>query len=193
MFLAHCPARSLRVRLLLLLTFLLGAYEASAAEPLLWKFKVGDTHPFRLSQVMKMDMDIGSIGKVEASLQQTTDLVWTVESVAPNGSASLLQKVRRIHMEMNAPGQTQMRYDSDSKEPPTGYGAMLVPMMKTLMGSQIVIQLSARGKILSLEIPEKTFRNNGSCTWYQTHGRSSVRERASEHDPECGYGTAGNR
>ena len=154
MFLAHNSLQSLRV-LFLLAPILFSAQAAHSTEPPLWKFNVGDIHPLRVSQTMKMDMDMGSIGKIHAGIQQTTDFLWTVVSVNTNGSASLRQKVQRVQMEMNAPGQTQMHYDSDSKEPPTGYGAMIVPMMKTLMDSRIQIQLSGRGELLSLEIPKK--------------------------------------
>ncbi len=150
---------SLAAQLALGLVFLASCVAGHALQAeeaaLQWKFTVGDQHHFRVNQSMTVQMDLGAAGAVETGVTQKLDLVWEVEAVAPQGLATIRQKVHRVRMELQAPGQVAVSYDTDSAEAPTGYAAMLAPTLQAFMELPLSITLTPRGKIQAVEIPEK--------------------------------------
>lgn len=127
----------------------------AAAAPLAWKFVVGDEHHYRLTQ--KMDTEItlpAGDRKVVTSVEQIVDMTWKVEAVGPNGDAQIVQQVDRLRMNMQAPGQPELDYDTDSDEPPTGFAAMLAPLYQTMLEESLRMTMSPRGEFDKLELPE---------------------------------------
>ena len=123
--------------------------------PLLWKFSVGDEHHYRMIQNMEMEMTLGAgERKIETVLQQTLDMTWKIEQVNEQGLATLIQTVERVRMDMQAPGQPAMHYDTDSDDPPAGFAAMLVPLFKAMTTEPFRITITPRGEIKTLEVPE---------------------------------------
>jgi len=151
---------------LLRLTFfcalvLFNAQVAQAEEaPLVWKFRVGDQHHYRLTQNMDMEMSLGSDSqsgnsrKVETRVQQIIDMTWTVEQIDDQGLAKIVQRVDRLQMDMQAPGQQELHFDTASDKSPSGFAAMLVPLFKALTAEPISMSISSRGEIDIVEIPE---------------------------------------
>jgi len=146
--------RTLRF-VILSVILLLPVHAFGAEEPLVWKFAVGDEHPFRMNQQMNMAMNLGEAGEMKTSISQKIDLVWQIESIDDKGIAALSQHVRRVQMEMQAPGQIEIKYDTDAKESPLGYGAMIDPVLKALVATPLKLTMTPRGEITSVEIPEK--------------------------------------
>ena len=123
--------------------------------PLVWKFKPGDEHHYRMTQDMQMEMALG-LGerKVSTGVQQLMDMTWKVDQLDDQGRAKVVQKVDRIRMDMQAPGQPEMKYDTDSDEAPAGFGAMLHPLFKAMTENPFTMNMSPRGELSDMELPE---------------------------------------
>ncbi len=126
----------------------------NAAEPLLWKFVAGEKINYQMSQEMEMTMDLGPGGETVSSVKQVIDMVWEINAIQENGNAVLTQSIRRVRMEVGAPGQAEVKFDSASDEPPQGYAAMLTPMFEALIGAPFQVTITPRGQIVEVEIPE---------------------------------------
>ncbi len=127
----------------------------AADEPLLWKFSAGDAHEYRMLQRMDMEMTLGEANrKIETSIEQVIDMTWKVDQVDDRGKARIVQKLDRMRMNMQAPGQPEMKYDTQSEEPPAGFAAMLAPLMKAMTENDFTMAMSPRGKIDNLQMPE---------------------------------------
>ena len=142
-----------RLGCLLLVT--LNFSSISAQEPLLWKFNVGDQHHYRLTQKMDMEMSLGASNRtVGTDFLQIVDLTWKIEQVGDQGRAKIVQRVDRLQMHLQAPGEQEMHFDTDSEDSPAGFAAILVPLVKALTSEAITFSLSPRGEIEDLEMPE---------------------------------------
>lgn len=127
----------------------------AAESQLLWKFNVGDVHHYRMTQDMDMKMSIGADGRqVETSVQQILHMTWRIEKIDDQGRATLNQTVDRVQMDMQAPGQPEMHYDTDSDESPAGFAAMMAPLFKAMTAEPFVLTMTPRGQLLSIEMPE---------------------------------------
>lgn len=140
---------------LLCLVALLPKQATGAEAPLTWKFAPGDEHHYRMNQKMDMTMDLGPAGEMKTGVTQIMDMVWKVEAVDEKGGAKLSQQMKRVQMDVQAPGQAAMKYDTDSAEEPTGFATMLAPMFKALVSAPFKFTMSPRGEIHEVEIPEK--------------------------------------
>jgi len=145
---------SIRIVFSCLLTLVLWSPAQAAEEPLLWKFKAGDEHHFRMTQNMDMGMILGTTDrKIETNVKQVLDMTWKIEAVDDQGQATLVQSVDRVQMDMQAPGQQKMHYDTDADEAPSGFAAMLVPMFKAMTAEPFKMTITPRGEIKDFEIP----------------------------------------
>ena len=127
---------------------------ASAEDaPLLWKFQAGDEHHFQMTQDMDMEMEIGD-RNVETNVHQLMDMTWKIEQVDDQGLATMLQTIDRVRMEMQAPGQQEMDYDTDSDEAPSGFASMVAPLFKALTAEPFKVSITPRGEIKDMEVPE---------------------------------------
>ncbi len=130
-----------------------------AAEPLLWKFSTGDAHQYRMIQRMDMEMTLGEANrKIETSVEQVIDMTWKIDQVDEQGQAQVVQTLDRMRMNMQAPGQPEMKYDTQSKEAPAGFAAMLAPLMKAMTENEFTMAMSPRGKIDDVKMPEAVSR-----------------------------------
>lgn len=127
----------------------------AADAPLAWKFVAGDEHHYRLTQKMNTEITLpAGDRKVVTSVEQIIDMTWKVEAVGPNGDAQIVQQVDRLRMNMQAPGQPELDYDTDSDEPPTGFAAMLAPLYQTMLEEPLRMTMSPRGEFDKLDLPE---------------------------------------
>lgn len=131
-------------------------YATAEEPPLVWQFRVGDEHRYRMTQKMDMEMLLGAADRqVETSIQQILDLTWRIEHIDDQGQATILQTIDRLQMDMQAPGQQAMHYDTAADKSPSGFAAMLVPLFKALTDEPFKISISPRGEIVGVEIPER--------------------------------------
>ena len=144
-----------RCRFSLLLPLLFCCPVQADETPLVWKFQAGDEHHYQMTQDMDMEMSIGTADrKIETSFEQVLDMTWKIEKVDDQGFAKMLQSVDRVRMDMQAPGQQEMHYDTESEEAPSGFGAMVGPMFKAMTAEPFKMTFTPRGKITDLEMPE---------------------------------------
>lgn len=131
-------------------------YPVQAEEaPLVWKFQAGDVHHYRMTQNTDMNMTIGTSDReVKTGMTQVIDMTWKIEAVDDQGIATLVQSVTRVQMDMQAPGQQKMHYDTDSDEAPAGFAAMLAPLFKAMTAEPFKMTITPRGEIQVFEMPE---------------------------------------
>ncbi|MGI9430233.1 MAG: DUF6263 family protein [Bythopirellula sp.] len=139
----------------LLLVTLSWSHVSAQEVPLLWKFDVGGEYQYRLTQQMDMEMSLGAANRnVNTEFRQVIDLTWKIEQIDDQGRAKIAQSVARMQMDLRAPGDQEMHFDTDAKESPTGFAAMLVPLVKALTSETINLTITPRGKIENVEVPE---------------------------------------
>jgi len=127
---------------------------AIAAEPLVWKFAEGDTYRYQMVQGMETTMDLGPDGATTSAVKQTIDMTWEINSVDEEGTAVLTQTIDRMQMEIKAPGQGEVHFDTASEEPAQGFAAMLAPSLKSMTKSPFKLTMTSRGEITTVEVPE---------------------------------------
>jgi len=127
--------------------------QATAAEPLLWKFVEGDSYNYQMIQDMKTTMNLGPGGETTSAVKQTIDMVWNVDSVDDNGTAVLTQSINRVQLDITAPGQGDVHFDTDSEEPAQGFAAMLVPSLMAMTKNPLKVTMTSRGEITAVEVP----------------------------------------
>jgi len=136
--------------------FLVTSFSTALAveAPLLWKFNTGDEHHYRMTQNMDMKMSMGAAGEMQTGVKQVMNMTWKVESVDEQGTASITQTIDRVQMDMQAPGQQEMHFDSNSDEAPAGFAVMVAPLFKAMMAEPFKLTMTPRGEITKAEIPE---------------------------------------
>jgi hypothetical protein len=125
-----------------------------AADELIWKFAVGNEYHYQMVQEMDMSMDLGPGGVTTTSMKQTMEMKWKVEALDENGVATVTQKIDRMQMDITAPGQDTVHYDSASDETPQGFAAMLAPMLIALTSEKFTVTMLPNGEITSVDIPK---------------------------------------
>jgi hypothetical protein len=127
---------------------------AAAAEPLRWKFHVGDRLACRAAQNMHLNLDGGSVGALSATTEQILDVTWSIKGVNERGEAVVAAKIDRVQMKMTDVERQELDYDSASEEPPTGIAAMNAPLYEAIAAGEYEITLTARGEVRDVVIPE---------------------------------------
>lgn len=126
-----------------------------AAEPLVWKFKVGAGNRYRMTQKMEMTMNLGAGGAEGQEMTNVIDLSWVVDKVNDDGSAQLTQTVDRMHMTVAPKGRDKIEFDTDSTDEPQGFAAMLAPLFRAMTRAKFTLTMSPRGKISEVKVPEE--------------------------------------
>jgi hypothetical protein len=127
---------------------------ARAAEPLVWKFKVGETNRYEMTQKMTLDMSVGGGAKIKSTVEQTLEFSWVVESIKDDGAAVLKQRIDRMKMAITGNDGQQVVIDSTSDKPAEGQAALLAPLLKELTSSAFTVTMTPRGEIVAVEVPE---------------------------------------
>ncbi len=134
---------------------LLFSLPAGAAEPLKWKWSEGEETRYLMTQSMTMSMDAGGAGAIESTTHQQMLLRWRVGEVRDEGDALITQSVDRIVMKTNGPMGQGFTYDSASEDPPVGMGAMVAPMLDTLVESDMQLTMAPTGELTEVQLSEE--------------------------------------
>jgi hypothetical protein len=140
-----------------LLVVLLFASLSAAQSPTLlrWKFKQGDkltiavTEDFQVTQRIK-DKD------VPTTVSQQFDMTWTVRAVDAEGTATIAQRIERIRARLLQSGEDVGGFDSAGSEPPSGVWVALGPVLKSMVGAEFSLKMTAQGEIVELTVPQPT-------------------------------------
>jgi Family of unknown function (DUF6263) len=139
--------------LLWLVALLPAASVARSAEPLRWKFNVGDKFNYAVTQDMTMNVNAGPAGQMATTMKQTMDMTWNVKAVNDSGDAEITQSVDQVKLSMNMPTGQTMEYDSKSDEAPTGMAAMVAPTYDAMTKGEFSFTISPRGEISDVKVP----------------------------------------
>ncbi len=143
----------------LALTIGLGASPilANAEKELHWTFAEGQKLRYEVAQKTS-----GTIKRGQESIQTTNDwsatLRWTVKSVDPSGTATIVMRVERVRLQVRT-GALKIEYDS--QKPSNKDEALVRPfheLYANALGEDFLLKLSATGKVLEAKVPEKLTR-----------------------------------
>jgi len=139
--------------LILLLELGLHASIASAVTPR-WKFQKGESLQYVLDQKTVTEVS-GIPQEVKSTMSQTIDLRWMVRDVDAEGKASLAQSISRVRTRIESPVGA-FEFDSNAEKDPAGpAGAVLGPLLRSLVGTEFLFKMSPRGEISDIKVPEK--------------------------------------
>jgi uncharacterized protein DUF6263 len=122
--------------------------------PLVWKFDVGKSFSYRLSQKISSKTTLGDGAEATETIDQTLETAWKVIQVQPDSTAVVDLSIKRLQMKVDGPGEQGLEYDSAAEQRPQGFAAMLATLMKTLTESSFRATITPHGEITTVEIPE---------------------------------------
>ena len=136
----------------------LTAAGADAQTTLRYRFKEGETLKYVRDQKMTMTRNV--MGKdLETTVEQASDLTWTVRSVDAQGTAKIAIKFGRNKMTMNTP-MGKIEVDSNStEEPDDEAGKIFYKVIKGLSGLEVSGAISPTGEYSDIKVPEKALQD----------------------------------
>lgn len=139
-------------------TLLCALVVASAARAedtaLRWQFQAGDSQDYRMTQTAELSLQLAADSQVVTEVRRVLDFHWSVQSVDPNGTATIAVQVTAVKLHVAGPGGQEADYDSESSDEPRGFAASLSQLFKTLLASQLEAQVNPRAEVVHLQIPE---------------------------------------
>jgi hypothetical protein len=131
-----------------------GVALASAADTLRWKFKQGEV--LRYTMVQETKQQVQAKGqKLDTTLTQTVNLRWKVTNVSGDGVAQIAQTIDRVRTKIQSPVES-FEYDSASDKAPEGQAAaILVPLLKSLVGAEFTFKMDPLGQLSEIKVPPK--------------------------------------
>ena len=127
---------------------------STAAEPMVWKFEVGQEFRYQLVQNMLMNMNAGAAGNMETKTNQTIDMVWIVQSVNEDGSARMKHDIERVQMTMAPPLGEGYELDTASPDPPNDLAMTISPIFQAMVESDYHVTMTPQGEVKDFEAPE---------------------------------------
>ena len=127
---------------------------AAAAEPLRWKFAVGDTLAVDVSQNVRLHMDKGPKSPLGTTMQQTLDVTWQVRSVNADAEAVITGSIDRVQMSMQDVEQEELQYDSAADEPAIGIATIGAPLYAAMTAGKYEITVTARGEVRDVKMSD---------------------------------------
>jgi len=123
-----------------------------AQELLRWKFSPGQ----KLQQTLTQEMDVSMTVKeqpIQTSVSQTLDGLWRIDTVEPDGVATMTQTIRRIRMAVKGP--VNFEVDTGAEQAPPGIGGSVAEALKALVDVEFRLKMNPRGEVLELTVPEE--------------------------------------
>src|SRR5581483_10139461 len=98
------------------------------------------------------------------------DLEWAVGRVGADGAAEIAQKVRRARVSSyrEHPGGERVEVAYDSRDPDAinnPWSALMEEAFRPLIGEPFALKLDARGRVLSVSLPERAREAWGAMPW----------------------------
>jgi hypothetical protein len=147
-------ASSLSACVLAVLGSALFVAPADAAEPVVWKFKIGEGNHYRMTQKMTIDIQMGDGASETQDITNVIDMSWIAHEVNDDGSARLTQTIDRMRMTIAPKGRDKVEFDSKTTDEPQGFAAMVAPLFGELSRAKFKLTMSQRGKVSDVEVPE---------------------------------------
>jgi hypothetical protein len=133
----------------------LAAAPAPEATSLRYRFKEGEKLNYVMVQKQEITMNVNGADTTFKSTQ-TIYFTWTINAVDKDGAAKISQRIDRARMSMDAGQGGVIDFDTkDGKEPDNPAGAVIVPILKAMAGSDFTLTMSTRGEISDVVLPKK--------------------------------------
>lgn len=142
-----------------LLTVLLGGWtDRARAETLRWKLNPGEVLHYTMESKEVLNAQLQGRDK-KSTRTTTTNLSWTVKSVADTGDAQILLRFDRVRMRVDAPPIVPLEFDSSPNklEIPQEFEA-IDRQIKASAGVELTFTLHPNGEIDNLKVPEQTLK-----------------------------------
>jgi hypothetical protein len=104
---------------------------------------------------MEMSMKLPN-NDLKTKMSQVSEMTWKVKSVKPDGSAAMSQVIDRMQIKVEGPaGKFEIDSSKKGDAAPPGPLAGLGKMVEGLVGVPVDVTISARGEVLSVNVPDK--------------------------------------
>jgi hypothetical protein len=153
----HLSSVRLRISMLVVSAIALAILHivpARAADPVTWKFKVGEGNHYRMTQKMTIDIQMDEGASETQDITNVIDMSWIADEVNDDGSARLTQTIDRMQMTIEPKGRDKVEFDSKATDEPQGFAAMVAPLFRELSRAMFKLTMSPRGKVSDVEVPE---------------------------------------
>lgn len=130
--------------------------QSQAAEALGWKFKEGEKVNYAVSNASHRLIDAGG-AEFDVDFAFITDVTWTVDKVADDGSAELTQSIDRVQLKVNTPFTGEFSYDSKATDQPALEGPIwerMGPVIEKMVGGEFKVKVTKRGEVTEVALPE---------------------------------------
>jgi hypothetical protein len=128
--------------------------QAHAQKLLRWKYRAGETLQYELVQGMKQKLyPGGDAPPMDFTTTQVMDFSEKIESVDPQGPASMTQTVTRSRFKLQSPQGIVIDYDTASGKKPEGMATMLQPMFEAVINKPIQMKITERGEVKDMKLP----------------------------------------
>ncbi len=138
----------------------LTAGPVQAQTTLRYQFKVGDQLTYDLQTASESKATVGGVD-ITSELKLNIDVTWRVVEVDRQGKARVAEKINRVRMTMQEPGQ-QRSADFDSKDgkiPEGKLPALMASFFSAIAGSEILLTMDPRGEISDVKLPDKVIES----------------------------------
>lgn len=129
------------------------ATEAEGVQ-LRWKFTADKNLTVTMTQEMTQEMKVAG-QSLTSNMTNKTWSKWHTDSVQDDGVAKILSTVTRVLMVMDNPVTGKMTIDTDKEAAEDGQAAQLDAMIRPMVGVEISNQMSPRGEVSEVIIPEE--------------------------------------
>jgi len=130
--------------------------QTQAADALGWKFKEGEKVNYAVSNASHRLIDAGG-AEFDVDFAFITDVTWTVDKVADDGSAELTQTIDRVQLKVNTPFTGEFAYDSKATDQPALEGPIwerMGPVIEKMVGGEFKVKVTKRGEVTEVTLPE---------------------------------------
>ena len=116
------------------------------------KLDVGRKFAYEIVQDMDLTLTIGAT-TTKTVVNQTIDLEWTVLKQTETDDVVMRQKITRMRLTLDSPATGKIEFDSDSDADVEGVGKLLSPLLSTVVGSEVQMNMSPRGDVNKIVVP----------------------------------------
>jgi hypothetical protein len=128
---------------------------ARAEKLLRLKFKPGDVGTEQIVQEMNQTLrPAGDAPPVIMTTMQTMDLTVKVEAADEQGTATVTQTIERMQVKIQSAQGVLLEFDSAEGKEPEGMAKMLTPMLETMLKKPMRLQLTTRGEVRDMKLPQ---------------------------------------
>ena len=153
------PATALVVRVLAVLTLWTTCHAVVAqSQPTRWRLESDDRFQIEIEQATEMVSEVDQRSQTSRN-QMTLNMSWRVTTVDDDGVASLVQTLDRIRLQAQVPtptGAREVDLDTGDSQGLKGLAKQLYQLVSPLIGTEALVRIDPRGKIVSVEIPPES-------------------------------------